>query len=460
MDFLFLCIFVIFVGALWTSSAPEFGDTYLYHAQAIRWIEEYGTVKGLGNLHNRFAYNSAFMVLQALFSFRWLYGQSLHSLNGFVCVFFSVYGILSINLKNKKSMSYWLKIAIVLYAFMNRNYFSSPTSDMMPLLLLLWINIKWIEMVENKVEDIIPYIYLVIIGIYAVTLKLTVGGCILLAVFLLVYLVRKKNWKYIGMTSMLCIVVAFPFLARNVLISGYILYPYHNIDIFNVDWKMPSSLVECDSRTITVWGRGINNVNSYSDSVLQWFPTWFNSEGLFYQIIFIFGVISMAGVIIFCVYSIYKGKNFLLRILFWSDAAGFLLWFFGAPLIRYGIVYLFAFPCILCGMMKYSNKLFKPIYYLFLPLYLIMCLATIDERSKISILVEHDYEKRSYYIVNKYDTNFYIPSNGEIGYHAFPSTPYENQLNIIEMRGKSLKDGFRIREEYENKHINSDGLEW
>ena len=28
-------------------------DTDLYHAQAIRWIEEYGVVKGLGNLQDR-----------------------------------------------------------------------------------------------------------------------------------------------------------------------------------------------------------------------------------------------------------------------------------------------------------------------------------------------------------------------------------------------------------------------
>ena len=41
-------------------------DTGLYHAQAIRWIEEYGVVCGLGNLHSRFAYNSAAFALCAL----------------------------------------------------------------------------------------------------------------------------------------------------------------------------------------------------------------------------------------------------------------------------------------------------------------------------------------------------------------------------------------------------------
>ena len=40
-------------------------DTGLYHAQAIRWIEEYGVVPGLANLHSRFGYNSASFALSA-----------------------------------------------------------------------------------------------------------------------------------------------------------------------------------------------------------------------------------------------------------------------------------------------------------------------------------------------------------------------------------------------------------
>lgn len=71
--------------------ASRFEDTTLYHIQAVHWIEEYGVMPGLGNLHNRFAYNSAFMPLQALFSLRWLIGNSLHTLNGFICCVFLVY---------------------------------------------------------------------------------------------------------------------------------------------------------------------------------------------------------------------------------------------------------------------------------------------------------------------------------------------------------------------------------
>ena len=59
-------------------------DTALYHAQSIRWIEEYGIVKGLGNLHCRLAYNSASFALSALYSMAFLGGQSYHCAAGFL----------------------------------------------------------------------------------------------------------------------------------------------------------------------------------------------------------------------------------------------------------------------------------------------------------------------------------------------------------------------------------------
>ena len=71
------------------ATMPEVYDTALYHNQAIQWIEESGVVKGLGNLHNRLAYNSSFFALQALFNWASVCGQSLHGMNSFIAIVFS-----------------------------------------------------------------------------------------------------------------------------------------------------------------------------------------------------------------------------------------------------------------------------------------------------------------------------------------------------------------------------------
>ena len=66
---------VIVITAIWaycTSRGYMHYDSDLYHAQSIRWIEEYGIVEGLGNIHVRFAYNSSFFAISALYSMKFL----------------------------------------------------------------------------------------------------------------------------------------------------------------------------------------------------------------------------------------------------------------------------------------------------------------------------------------------------------------------------------------------------
>ena len=74
-----LISFLFFVWSYFTSRGYMVPDMNLYHGQSIHWIEEYGVVKGLGNLHMRFGYNSSIFALSALYSMKFLLGRSLSS---------------------------------------------------------------------------------------------------------------------------------------------------------------------------------------------------------------------------------------------------------------------------------------------------------------------------------------------------------------------------------------------
>lgn len=69
----------------------------------------------------------------------------------------------------------------------------------------------------------------------------------------------------------------FSFLIRNIIISGYILYPYAQLDFFHVDWKMPKELVVFDHNEIIVWGRNLNDVRKYDWGIESWFPIWWET---------------------------------------------------------------------------------------------------------------------------------------------------------------------------------------
>ena len=54
--------------ALWSIQEVWVYDSKFYHIQAIKWIEEYGTVVGLGNLFDRLANNNSNFLVSAYFN--------------------------------------------------------------------------------------------------------------------------------------------------------------------------------------------------------------------------------------------------------------------------------------------------------------------------------------------------------------------------------------------------------
>ena len=63
-----LCLFLFLLSAVVNKISVY--DTGLYHAQYIKWIRNYPVVPGLGNLHGRFAFNSMFLVLSGLLTYK------------------------------------------------------------------------------------------------------------------------------------------------------------------------------------------------------------------------------------------------------------------------------------------------------------------------------------------------------------------------------------------------------
>ncbi len=73
-EWILFLIFIIFVMFL-TSLYPKQYDNYLYQAQMIRYYEEYGVIKGMGNISTRLGFNNSIYGLMALYSFKEIYGQ-------------------------------------------------------------------------------------------------------------------------------------------------------------------------------------------------------------------------------------------------------------------------------------------------------------------------------------------------------------------------------------------------
>lgn len=468
--YLFLFAGITVIALLFAVQEPGHYDTYLYHAQNIRWIEEFGVVKGLGNFHNRFAYNSSFMCLQALFSFKWCVGQSLHSLNGFLWIFMMLYamGTLKIFKTGKIVASDFFKVLIIFYladsSILGR--LSSPHTDMLTLLLVVYIVTEWIALLEKEVPGYYEYAVLCLLGVFAASAKLSAVLVLVLVLKPACVLVREKKWKIVGLFIGSGILIILPFLIRNILISGYLVYPYSSIDLFDVEWKMPAYQVDFDNHEIITWGRNLKDVSRYEEPITAWLPIWLENEELTEKVFMILNIVLMPVSVIILVYNFIK-KRYDKSLLLLCGCVLFAGWLFTAPLPRYGKIYMFIVPIFyLVNILKKvsnhtkTNAWCKVIVAFALVLLCIVPLQEVKDVSKNEyVLMPADYAE--YYETEPIEwegLEIYIPVNGDQGnYKDFPSIPYPSRLDLIELCGSNIQDGFRMKEEYRDKNVTTYG---
>lgn len=453
-------VLTVFAFAFWTAKTPSAYDTSLYHAQAIRWIEEYGVVPGLGNLHNRFAYNSSFLCLQALFSFRWLLGQSLHSVNGFIAVLAVCYAVLTQSFRKEALFSDFLKLSALAYLYEQRDDISSPNTDLMALLMVWYVLVKWTELAEQKEERTTPWCVLCILSAFTMTLKLSSALLVLLTVYPLVLLIRHHEGKKLVLSLLSGIVCLVPWMARSVILSGYLIYPVSGLDLFDVDWKMSPSVLSYDSMEISVWGRSVKDVSRYHEPLPSWVRVWFFAQTTTHKVL----IVLAAASFVLCLVSILTGL--IRKTMSPAMAVGLavmlsctLMWFFSAPDTRYGKIYLFLLiSWLLYRCLARFGQTVIPLIGVPLIAVLLGAVLVHDE----GILVqEADYPSWAVQGVSWNNQTVYLPTGGDqAGYEYFPSTPYGQLLEQIELRGDDLSCGFRVKEEYRMEHRNAYGNVW
>ena len=440
-------------------------DTYLYHAQSIEWNELFGAVKGLGNLDNHFAYNSAFFCLQALFSWRGIAGVSLHLMNGFLCMFAVFYAFCSMKYKGGKKFyaSDLVRFIFPLYIIVSIESVSSPGSDLSAMIVLLYIVTKWFEYVEEKESDLTDETvahtaFLGIISVFSVSLKLSVIPLILLCLYPLFRFVKGREWRKLLLMILLGSIVVVPYLVRNVIISGYLVYPFPELDIFSVDWKMNYADVEMDKLFNLVWGRAINLAEDgeFDWPLHKWIVIWWKVQETEEKWIWLLDIVMLFADLIIILREVLQ-KRFNARLfLLIVNALLWLYWMLSAPLIRYGYVFLFLLPA---GTLLYSENGEKMAYAIIQGVYIVAIASNLMvsfNTYNYNLLWPEDYKRNPAETCSITSTDgteytlYYPKENAHMldypAYDAFPKIPGAEDLKHLEMRGPDLSYGFRYVE--------------
>jgi len=461
-------IVTVIIFAYGTSRGYIHYDTSLYHAQSIRWIEEYGVVKGLACLQIRFGYNSSAFALTALYSFASLLGQSLHTTAGFFCMLgaLQVVDVYRVFSEKRVRHSDFIRIGLLFYLGMVFKEMVSPASDYYAQILIFSTLIMWLDALdeenmhkseEEQLSRIYPYAMLSILLVYAATVKFSIALLVLLVIKPAYMLIKSRKIKQILACLTAGIAVLLPFFIRNVLISGWLIYPSTFIDLFDVDWKIPKGVAQYDAMEIGVYGKGINDVTKLDMPIQEWLPNWFRQMSVIEKGWVSLTVICLiAGLIYFLYKLIKKQADWDKMLVFTVISASCLFWFVTAPLVRYGYAYLTCVPlfvdgCLCFELIKKTNDK-KSLYWAYAIVFAIIALYRlktvgydiINTLNQPYYLAQKDYED---WPAEEYEINghtLYVPyQDALIGYNKFPAS----LMTIdIEMRGDDWEDGFRYKD--------------
>lgn len=435
-----------------TSTGIIHYDTGLYHAQSIRWIEEYGIVPGLGNLHSRLAYNSASFCQSALYSFAFLGGQSYHCGAGFLAFLLALTCIEGFTWDRMKAprLSDFVRVMGVYYLLIIFDEMVSPASDYFMVLGVFYILIRWLDLIEKKEKSYLPYGFLCVMGVWLVTVKLSGALILLLTIKPACMMIKEKRGKEIGKFLSLGLITAIPFLIRNVILSGWLLYPFTAIDLFSFDFKIPKGVAAHDAKEIQVWGRGLYDVAKYEKPITFWFPDWFMSLSVINKAFLIMALFSLIFLIGLVLYTFLKKKKELWDFLLLEGtvAASFLFWLVSAPLIRYGCVYLWMLPVLMCGYLYLKCAAKRSRYRLYQVALLLFAIykafrfsqEVLQTATDEYLICQQDYDnfETIAYELNGY-TFYYPVRDDRTGYDDFPSSP---TIAADIFRGDSIEDGF------------------
>jgi hypothetical protein len=475
-------VLAIMIAILWQVGVF---DSLFYHQQNIRWNEEFAIVPGLGNMEHRFAFNSNYLLLSAVFSFRFLFGEAVYSLHVLVLVYVLCWILKEIFASGFEIKRLLLLIVFTGYIFTFGYSLASTSTDAIPNIVSFYLISRLLLYPDSIKEKLLFY---VCIPIVLLTFKINILPLSLLSLVAIYYFFKAKQYKGITIALSTAAIIVVLWLIRNVIISGYLIFPFSGIDIFTVDWKIPKSIATEEIDFIKSCA-----IRIFDDILNQLTLSGFSIESIKNRLI---SVVFIVPVIIspFVVgYSLIRKKylNKIIYLAYISLILIFTVWYIGGPDPRFigGALFVMFYFVIYLLLENKEEKHLKKAGILIVGLFVVLMaawpvvrtgkfmkmfnlsLAHRENQRPVSDILLRPYPYRELlrsagmykdsfyeYHISK-EVSVYISESPEVpnGTYVCFDSPFPCTISTsgagmkyvditeTEARGKSLQDGFRLK---------------
>lgn len=412
-------------------------DSGLYYIQFMKWMNSYPVVPGLANLHDRLGFNSHWHLLSAALNVNNLNSTGTNDLNTFLFILIGWGCIASAEqLRHQTELfdAIWALFPVPFFLLLR---FLTSTAPDLPSTLIPLAYLSLIVTQREKAS--LPLVTLLIV--FAATIKV-LSVLHVIAVLPLVWMeLRKQRWGSIGLAATLALAVALPWVLRNVMQTGYLVFPMESLDLFNFDWKVPAELAANARKMVDVHARfGNYDLANYGRPTSDWLPFWFSvqSKTVLGLMAFVFAGSFLLVVADVFMLDRHRGTNRVVFNLFiaFTVLASFAFWWKSGPNPRfiYGIIFFF----LAYSLAVLATQLRVGKWLRFAPLLALLPMLAIGR----TILKEEPPTRPTEFeTMHSVDAAIYYPATTDKCWdHALPCANMDR--TDIELRGEELSDGF------------------
>jgi hypothetical protein len=451
------CLLLILVMSTWTIIHP---DTLGYHAQTIHWIEKYKAVPGLVHLHVRFGYQGLWFVDSALFGFSFTGNQGITFLNSTVLFWFFIFIIDRINYnffkKGKKlyGLTWMILLSLSMWSYTQiRLTATSASPDFIATLFILAIIYLLLEK-NLKHPPVSEWLLVSFLSFVAVTIKLSVAPVLLIAAVPVLPGMIKRKIKLSFTILFMSVITLLPFIARNIITSGYVVFPSSSIDIVTADWKYSPTLTANEKNYISAYARKqgvvteqISVVNKMS--TMEWLPAWWQNRSAADKTIMFLLILSFIATLV-TLKNVVRSGFFPILVLL-TMFIGIIFWFINAPDPRFGFGSILGFIAVTVYLIFKEKEIFigKNTLIAIPLIVLIPILAYTGYRfinffSEDQLLTPLGIEKVEYKTFECNGIKINSPAaNNDLGNIPVPCTDLDCEKFLP--RGKEISDGFKAK---------------
>ncbi|MBL7886017.1 MAG: hypothetical protein JNJ52_04665 [Flavobacterium sp.] len=445
------------------ASAPFIIDNESYYIQTIKWLNEYGFVKGVANLHIFFGQTSGWHIAQSAFNFSFLY-DNFNDLSGFCLLLGNYFAIDKLHNYFKNRKNHFLVIG--LFPIANCFFFqliSAPSTDI-PVYVFTFVLFFSVLDLEIKKVSLSTLNWIFILIAFILYIKIMSIG--LLMIPLIVVLLNFKSLvPKIAPIVAIGFVTFFIFIVKNTILSGFPLFPTTHFHFSTFDFSVPKEVGDYYFTQNKLYSFFITSSEFQSMSTIEIIWRWMAASK-------INGIINSLTLLLFLITPYFIKKFYPQKkwwVLYGICFFQLILLLFTSPVYRFFIHFSFFLGCILLAhFFQKKLHLFILFYLSLLPVILVVLFPirydALTKNKNISqnsafeistILFPHSNSKLSMgystekignltYNSPKEPAYFWVTGNGDLPCVSKQQIDFfKKYLKVYpQQRGNTLKDGF------------------